>query len=66
MLSNIKLKATSLIMPKVQKTTMAFGNISVSPLYTREFIEASMKVPPSYKLAKGDEKFSYSNSAWRG
>lgn len=57
MLSNIKLKATSLIMPKVQKTTMAFGNISVSPLYTREFIEASMKVPPSYKLAKGDEKF---------
>tara|TARA_B100000586_G_scaffold100592_1_gene71972 strand:+ start:1305 stop:3002 length:1698 start_codon:yes stop_codon:yes gene_type:complete len=57
MLANIKLKATSLIMPKVHKTTMAFGNLSVSPLYTREFIEASMKVPPNYKLAKGDEKF---------
>ena len=57
MLSNIKLKATSLIMPKVQKTTMAFGNMSVSPLYTRRFIEDSMKVPPNYKLMNGDEKY---------
>ena len=57
MLSNIKLKATSLIMPKVQKTTMAFGNISVSPLYTRRFIEDSMKVPPNYKLMDGSEKY---------
>ena len=57
MLSNIKLKATSLIMPKVQKTTMAFGNMSVSPLYTRRFIEESMKVPPNYKLMNGDEKY---------
>ena len=57
MLTNIKLKATSLIMPKVQKTTMAFGNMSVSPLYTRRFIEDSMKVPPSYKLMHGNEKY---------
>jgi asparagine synthase (glutamine-hydrolysing) len=57
LLSNIKLKATSLIMPKVHKTTLAFGNLSVSPLYTRKIIESSMSVPAKYKMHRGDEKY---------
>ena len=55
--TNKFLKCSSLILPKVQKTTQPFGHISLSPLYSRKIIDLCAAMPASVKYKNLQEKF---------
>lgn len=55
--TNKFLKCSSLILPKVQKTTQPFGHLSLSPLYSRKIIDLCAVMPASVKYKNLQEKY---------
>jgi asparagine synthase (glutamine-hydrolysing) len=57
MVLNMRLKGAHLILPKVDRMLGAFGLIPLSPLFDRDVIELSLRMPPQAKLHHGVEKW---------
>ena len=57
MVANMRLKGAHLILPKVDRMLGSQGMSPLSPLFDRDVIELSMRMPPQAKLHHGVEKW---------
>jgi asparagine synthase (glutamine-hydrolysing) len=62
---NIRLKGAHLILPKVERMIGAWGLTPLSPLFDRQLIELSFRMPTKMKLCRGMEKVVL-KAAYRG
>ncbi len=58
MVANMRLKGAHLILPKVDRMVGAFSMTPLSPLFDREVVRTSLRVPPGTKLRSGIEKWA--------